>query len=71
MYLKKEVTNSDRMTSDHKKAWAKYGCSVMCDGWKDKCGRVKYLKKEVTNNDRMMSDHKEAGVRVKYLKKHR
>lgn len=38
-YLKKEVTNTDKMMSDHKEAWARYGCTVMCDGWKDKCGR--------------------------------
>ena len=33
--LKKEVEHTHELTKKHKEDWAKYGCSIMCDGWTD------------------------------------
>lgn len=38
-YLKKEMDFTSDMLKDHKESWARFGCSVMCDGWKDRAGR--------------------------------
>ncbi|GKU88834.1 hypothetical protein SLEP1_g3051 [Rubroshorea leprosula] len=34
--LKKELQLTNDMLEDHKKKWAKYGCSIMSDGWTDR-----------------------------------
>ncbi|CAL2235817.1 unnamed protein product [Prunus armeniaca] len=33
--LKEEVGYINTMMEEHKKAWAKYGCTIMSDGWTD------------------------------------
>ncbi|XP_052170572.1 uncharacterized protein LOC127786893 isoform X2 [Diospyros lotus] len=35
-YLKKELVRTNEIMKSHKEDWRKYGCSLMCDGWKDK-----------------------------------
>ncbi|XP_052178007.1 uncharacterized protein LOC127791885 isoform X2 [Diospyros lotus] len=35
-YLKKELVRTNEIMKSHKEDWPKYGCSLMCDGWKDK-----------------------------------
>ncbi|XP_052210470.1 uncharacterized protein LOC127813510 isoform X1 [Diospyros lotus] len=35
-YLKKELVHTNEIMKSHKEDWPKYGCSLMCDGWKDK-----------------------------------
>ncbi|XP_059659240.1 uncharacterized protein LOC132306061 [Cornus florida] len=34
--LKKELGHTDNLMRDHKEEWAKYGCTIMADGWEDK-----------------------------------
>ncbi|KAK3205333.1 hypothetical protein Dsin_019379 [Dipteronia sinensis] len=34
--LKKEVENTCSAIKDHGETWAKHGCSILSDGWKDK-----------------------------------
>ncbi|XP_050380051.1 uncharacterized protein LOC126797469 [Argentina anserina] len=38
--LREEVEDIDKYLLEHKKAWEKYGCSIMSDGWTDGKGRV-------------------------------
>ncbi|XP_050387733.1 uncharacterized protein LOC126804020 [Argentina anserina] len=38
--LREEVEDIDKYLLEHKKAWEKYGCSIMSDGWTDGNGRV-------------------------------
>ncbi|XP_052208194.1 uncharacterized protein LOC127811998 [Diospyros lotus] len=38
--LKQEVEATREMMKDHEEAWAKYGCSILSDGWKDKRERT-------------------------------
>ncbi|KAL4653643.1 hypothetical protein ACB092_01G319700 [Castanea dentata] len=37
--LKKEVVHTNDIMKSHKEEWAKIGCSIMSDGWKDKIHR--------------------------------
>ncbi|XP_028118824.1 uncharacterized protein LOC114316360 [Camellia sinensis] len=39
-YLKKEVDHVHKLMKKHKEDWAKYGCSIMCDGWTDRKHRI-------------------------------
>ncbi|GMQ01633.1 hypothetical protein CsSME_00048203 [Camellia sinensis var. sinensis] len=39
-YLKKEVNHVHKLMKEHKEDWAKYGCSIMCDGWTDRKHRT-------------------------------
>ncbi|CAL5430311.1 unnamed protein product [Camellia sinensis] len=39
-YLKKEVNHVHKLMKEHKEDWAKYGCSMMCDGWTDRKHRT-------------------------------
>ncbi|CAL5362026.1 unnamed protein product [Camellia sinensis] len=39
-YLKKEVNHVHQLMKEHKEDWAKYGCSIMCDGWTDRKHRT-------------------------------
>ncbi|XP_059670904.1 uncharacterized protein LOC132316448 [Cornus florida] len=34
--LKKKLEHTDNLMRDHKEEWAKYGCTIMADGWEDK-----------------------------------
>ncbi|GMP89072.1 hypothetical protein CsSME_00040794 [Camellia sinensis var. sinensis] len=38
--LKKEVKHTENLMKNHKEDCAKYGCSIMVDGWTDKRGRT-------------------------------
>lgn len=38
--LNNEVEETNKIVEEHKKEWEKVGCSVMCDGWKDKRERT-------------------------------
>ena len=38
--LKKEVKHTEDLMKNHKEDCAKYGCSIMADGWTDKRGRT-------------------------------
>ena len=39
--LKKEVKNVKEVNmKSHEEEFAKNGCSIMCDGWTNKCGRT-------------------------------
>ncbi|XP_052171981.1 uncharacterized protein LOC127787936 [Diospyros lotus] len=38
-YLKKEVEHTKEIMKSHREEWARYGCTIMCDGWKDKRDR--------------------------------
>lgn len=38
--LNKEVGRIKSLMKDHQEDWAKYGCSIMADGWTDKRGRT-------------------------------
>ncbi|XP_028085221.1 uncharacterized protein LOC114286269 [Camellia sinensis] len=40
LYLKKEVNHVHKLMKEHKEDWAKYGCSIMCDGWTDRKHRT-------------------------------
>ena len=37
--LKKEVVHTNDIMKSHKEEWARTGCSIMSDGWKDKSHR--------------------------------
>ncbi|XP_059654936.1 uncharacterized protein LOC132301724 [Cornus florida] len=34
--LKKELEHTDNLMRDHREEWARYRCTIMADGWKDK-----------------------------------
>ena len=38
--LKQKVEATRTMMKDHEEVWAKYGCSILSDGWKDKRERT-------------------------------
>ena len=42
--LNKEVESVNKMLQGHREEWAKYGCSIMSDGWKDEV-----TKKDIIN----------------------
>lgn len=37
--LSKEVAKTNESMKNHREEWAKTGCSIMSDGWSDRCGR--------------------------------
>ena len=39
--LKKEVVHTNDIMKNHKEEWARTGCSIMSNGWKDKSHRWK------------------------------
>ena len=39
--LKKEVVHTNDIMKSHKEEWARTGCSIMSNGWKDKSHRWK------------------------------
>ncbi|XP_042404804.1 uncharacterized protein LOC121995011 [Zingiber officinale] len=39
-YLKKELANTNSLLKSHEKDYAKFGCTIMADGWTDKKGRT-------------------------------
>ncbi|XP_056687242.1 uncharacterized protein [Spinacia oleracea] len=39
-FLKQEVENTNEKMRNHRQEWLKTGCSVMSDGWTDRCGRT-------------------------------
>ncbi|KAL6561966.1 hypothetical protein OROGR_002973 [Orobanche gracilis] len=38
--LNNEVEETNKIVEEHRKEWEKVGCSIMCDGWKDKRERT-------------------------------
>ncbi|XP_059669038.1 uncharacterized protein LOC132314159 [Cornus florida] len=62
--LKKELEHTDNLMRDHKEEWAKYGCTIMADGWEDKRQKclINFLQIGVTNVVQVVTDSASSNV---------